>query len=105
MNDSLITSFHEESLKQLTFKDVKEKAIADFKVPFTDKTLKTEFKRDEWEDLFCSLQLSTLQLLVNDFQNKMYQPAQGGSSERFFVWVFEAVQMLRPMLRTDNLNR
>lgn len=100
MNDSLITSFHEESLKQLTFKDVKEKAIADFKVPFTDKTLKTEFKRDEWEDLFCSLQLSTLQLLVNDFQNKMYQPAQGGSSERFFVWVFEAVQMLRPMLRT-----
>ena len=30
----------------------------------------------------------------------MYQPAQGGSSERFFVWVFEAVQMLRPMLRT-----
>lgn len=100
VNDSLITSFHEESLKQLTFKDVKEKAIADFKVPFTDKTLKTEFKRDEWEDLFCSLQLSTLQLLVNDFQNKMYQPAQGGSSERFFVWVFEAVQMLRPMLRT-----
>ena len=31
VNDSLITSFHEESLKQLTFKDVKEKAIADLK--------------------------------------------------------------------------
>ncbi|MCF0187815.1 MAG: hypothetical protein HUJ98_15160, partial [Bacteroidaceae bacterium] len=29
---------------------------------------------------------------------------QGGSSERFYVWVFEAVQMLRPMLRTGHLD-
>lgn len=100
VNDSLITTFHEESLKQMTFEGIKEKAIADFKASFTNKTLKTKFKKDEWEDIFCSLQLSTLQFLINDFQKKMYQPVQGGSSERFFVWVFEAVQMLRPMLRT-----
>ncbi len=100
MNDSLITSSHEESLRQMTFEEVKEKALDDFKAPFTDKMLKTEFEKEEWEDILCSLQLSTLQLLINDFQKEMYQPVQGGSSERFFVWVFEAVQMLRPMLRT-----
>ena len=29
-------------------------------------------------------------------------PTQGGSSERFFVWVWEAGDMLRPMIRTGH---
>ena len=57
------------------------------------------FPTDNWQDIFTALQISTQQLLVKfpDKQNLM--PTQGSSSERFFVWVWEAAQMLRPMLR------
>lgn len=100
INDSLIIPSHLNALKLMSFDDVKKKAIHDFKQPFTDQTLQVQFSKGDWDDILYSLQLSTLQFLIHDIQKKMYQPAQGGSSERFFVWVFEAVQMLRPLLRT-----
>lgn len=53
-------------------------------------------------DLFRSLQFSNLQLLINPsgrLPDDRLQPCQGGTSERFFVWVWEAMASLRPMIR------
>ena len=57
------------------------------------------FPTDNWQDIFTALQISTQQLLVKFPDKENLMPTQGGSSERFFVWVWEAGDMLRPMLR------
>ena len=53
-------------------------------------------------DIFRSLQICSLQLLLNPWKDPAspyLQPCQGGSSERFYVWVWEAMFCLRPMAR------
>lgn len=60
-----------------------------------------DFGDGELNDIFGALQLCNTQLLVrkNGKYGDILQPCQGGSSERFWVWVWEAMEMLRPMLR------
>ncbi len=43
-----------------------------------------------------AVRLNNLQLLLE--HDGMLRPCQGGSSERFYVWVWEAMSSLRPML-------
>ena len=53
-------------------------------------------------DVFRSLQFCNLQLLLNPWKDPAspyLQPCQGGTSERFYVWVWEAMFSLRPMAR------
>ncbi len=57
-------------------------------------------------DVFRSLQICNLQLLLNPWKDPAspyLQPCQGGSSERFYVWVWEAMFSLRPMARLGHL--
>ncbi len=56
-----------------------------------------DFGTPEINDMFSTLQFCNTQLLLK--KNNILQPCQGGSSERFYVWVWEAMEMLRPMLR------
>lgn len=100
VNDTCIKSLHQDALKEMTASDIKENAIAGFKSQFTDQTITVDFPTNKWSDILTELQLNTLQLLIQYPNKDCFQPAQGGSSERFYVWVFEAVQMLRPLLRT-----
>lgn len=61
-----------------------------------------EFADQEESDCFDSLQWNSLQLLLeldSPTLGKVLQPSQGGSSERFYVWVWEAMCSLRPMLK------
>ena len=61
-----------------------------------------DFGSSRVNDMFCSLQYCNLQLLLNPWKNPdvpYLQPCQGGSSERFYVWVWEAMCALRPMVR------
>jgi hypothetical protein len=48
-------------------------------------------------EAFEAVTLTNLQLLMAD--GDRLRPCQGGSSERFYVWVWEAMCALRPMLR------
>lgn len=48
-------------------------------------------------EAFEAVTLNNLQLLMAD--GNRLRPCQGGSSERFYVWVWEAMCALRPMLR------
>ncbi len=59
-----------------------------------------DFGNAEDNRRFLSLQFCSLQLLLklDGFPDFVLQPCQGGNSERFYVWVWEAMEMLRPML-------
>lgn len=74
-------------------------ALNHFQSQFTREHAQLVFPSENWDRIFTGLQLSTLQLLVQFSGEKSLMPTQGGSSERFFVWVWEAMFMLRPMLR------
>lgn len=74
-------------------------ALQHFQSQFTREHAQLTFPAGNWDRIFTELQLSTLQLLVQFPGEKSLMPTQGGSSERFFVWVWEAMFMLLPMLR------
>ncbi len=54
-------------------------------------------------DSFYAVQWNNLQLLLEvdsiRLGGRVCQPCQGGSSERFFVWTWEAVESMRPMIK------
>ncbi len=58
---------------------------------------------DRLTDSFYAVQWNTLQLLLElesrNLGGVVCQPCQGGSSERFFVWTWEAVAAMRPMIK------
>ena len=56
-----------------------------------------ELESERENALFEAVRLNNLQLLLE--HEGMLRPCQGGSSERFYVWVWEAMCSLRPMLR------
>lgn len=62
------------------------------------------FPSDQWDEIFTALQISILQLLVQFPGEKSLMPTQGGSSERHFVWVWEATFMLMPLLRLGHFD-
>lgn len=105
---ALLVNYNNISEEDLSFlakssgKEIREQSLSHFKSQFTEEKTKMSFKAGNWEDIFTALQLSTLQLLIKYPDKDYYMPSQGGSSERFFVWVWEAVHMLRPMLRTGH---
>ena len=98
-NDGKISKKHLTILKEATANENKEKALTHFKNQFTKKNTELCFPVHNWQDIFTELQISTLQLLVKYPHKNDLMPTQGGSTERFFVWVWEAVHMLYPMLR------
>ena len=65
-------------------------------------TAKADFGDKAENDIFRQFQWGNLQYLINPWRDDattMLQPCQGGTSERFYVWVWEAMEMLRPMLK------
>ena len=58
-----------------------------------------ECPANAWERAFAEAQVSTQQLLVRFPGRSDLVPTQGGTSERHFVWVWEAAYMLMPMLK------
>lgn len=102
VNEDQIVSEHEKMLFQLSPQEIKYRSINGFDSVFTENKLSCNFSTENWSNILTSLQMSISQLLVRFPNEKYLLPTQGGSSERFYVWVFEAVQMLRPLLRTGS---
>ncbi|MBN1341581.1 MAG: hypothetical protein JXQ73_02825 [Phycisphaerae bacterium] len=97
-----VTPPHREFLDRIDADECRQRALAHFKSRFSDKNTALVCPWPNWQDVFTELQTSTLQLLVRFPDETCLMPTQGGSSERFFVWVWEAVHMLRPMLRVGH---
>lgn len=74
-------------------------ALKHFQSQCTNEHTQLTFPSDNWDSIFAALQLSTLQLCVKFPGEQSLMPTQGGTSERSFVWVWEALFMLAPMLR------
>ena len=104
MDEKNVSPAHKDALAELTYPQIKEKALDGYTSLFSDKDLDIQFPTMEWGDIATYLQLNIMQMLYRYPGRQWLQTGQGGSSERFYVWVFEAVQMLRPMLRTGHLD-
>lgn len=98
-NYEAIEPEHIAALNRANWREDRDAALAEFKNRFGAGQTSLVFPQDRWDAVFTELQLSTLQLLVRFPGHNDLMPTQGGSSERFFVWVWEAVFMLLPMLR------
>lgn len=104
MNDTHVTAEHSAALASMDASTIKEKAMEGYKAAFREDDMKLVFPTKEWDDIASYLQLNIMQMLLRHPGREWLQTGQGGSSERFYVWVFEAVQMLRPLLRTGQLD-
>ena len=74
-------------------------ALQQFRSQCADDHTQLIFPAENWDRIFTSLQLSTLQCMVQFPGAKNLMPSQGGSLDRHMVWVWEAMYMLLPMLR------
>ena len=88
------------TLKNTKREDARESILSEFKaISNSPERAKLSFIQDNMDKAFTATQICNQQMLI-DFENTIgLQPCQGGSSERFYVWVWEAMCMLRPMLQ------
>lgn len=95
-----LSSAQEEQLTNDSEPAARDRALSEFKAVTAAETRpQLTMPQDDMDRLFSALQVSNYQMLI-DFKNgKGLQPCQGGSSERFYVWVWEAMCMLLPMLQ------
>ena len=100
VDDTHATGQQYEQLAAMTPDEMEKQACRDFDASFPEGSTQLLFNKNHWSNIFRSLQLSVKQMLIQYPGSNCYQTAQGGSSERFYVWVFEAVNMMRSMLRT-----
>lgn len=100
IDDSGATDEEYNLLASLSPSQIEEKAVEGYKKELEGNVAQLNFEKNSWPDIFSSLQLSIKQMLIKYPDKKFYQTAQGGTSERFNCWNFEAVHMLRSMLRT-----
>ncbi len=75
-------------------------ALAEFKrIVEPDTRARLVMPQDDMDKAFTALQNINHQMLIDFQDGRGLQPCQGGSSERFYVWVWEAMCMLLPMLQ------
>jgi|GEM_PF-559964 len=102
---ALVTDFEEATpadrkvLAAAAPAECRKRALRHFQSPFTPDSTHLVCPADDWDKIFTALQVSTLQLLVELPGRQGLMPVQGGSSERHYVWIWEAAMMLMPMLR------
>lgn len=98
VNYEEITPAHRQALATARAPVVQAEALAHFQAQLTPELASLTFPTGRWEELFTALQLSTLQLCIRFPDQPWLVPTQGGSTERDYIWVWEAVAMLHPLL-------
>lgn len=99
VNHDHITPTHLDALATADAERDRLFAQSGFKAALPDDGTHLTFPTQQWGEIFTALQLNTLQLLVRFPEMPWLVPTQGGTSERHFVWVGEAVTMLLPLLQ------
>lgn len=93
------TNAHVASLRADTFAKARQRTMEEFQSLFPPERAELIMPQNDMDKAFTAVQVANYQMLI-DFKNgKGLQPCQGGSSERFYVWVWEAMCMLLPMLQ------
>lgn len=99
VNEDAVTPAHLDVLAQTEPERDMVVARDDFAAALPDDRARLTFPTQQWGAIFESLQVNTLQMLVRFPDASWLVPTQGGTSERHYVWVGEAVQMLLPLLQ------
>ena len=95
-----ITGKHIATLRNTAREEALESVLAEFRsIVDSPARPQLDFTQDNMDKIFSALQICNKQMLINYSDTIGLQPCQGGSSERFYVWVWEAMCMLRPMLQ------
>ncbi len=91
---------HSILLKETKLQDARESILTEFKAitEAPDHAL-LHLPQENIGNVFKAVQITNQQMLIDFDDTVGLQPCQGGSSERFYVWVWEAMCMLRPMLQ------
>lgn len=90
---------HLEALGSADAMEARSRALRHFQSLSPKGVAELTCAAGRWSELFKHQAISTLQLLIRFPQAGGLVPTQGGSSERHFVWVWEAVFMLMPFLK------
>lgn len=98
VNDEGITSRHLEQLDAGGPGSGRDASVSHFQAQIPEPVAVVEGQAGRYDVLVSYLPLNTLQLLVDFKDGTGLMPTQGGGDERFYVWVWEAMCMLRPML-------
>lgn len=94
-----LTETDQEQLQHIDVETVRANAITDTINAFPQNRTTLEFPGNNLGRAFSELQLAALQMLIKFPNGSDLMPIQGGSSERHFVWVWEAMCMLMPLLK------
>ena len=95
-----ITPTHQAALDSVSMSEAWSQTLTELKsITELDTCPQLIMPQDSMEQVFTALQIGNLQMLIDFMNGGSLQPCQGGSSERFYVWVWEAMCMLLPMLR------
>lgn len=105
VDEEQATSNDISAMESLSPQQIRDNALTGYKkeVEGSEYT-QMDFPHENWDDKFTALQICIKQMLITYPGWTYYQTEQGGSSERFGMWTFEAVQMLRPMLRLGHFD-
>ncbi len=94
-----VTESEVKALERLDAAGSQEAARRHFESVSTGDATELACAAGRWGEIFSHLRISTSQMLLRFPDQRGLVPTQGSSSERHFVWVWEAVCMLMPMLR------
>jgi len=95
-----LTSAQEEQLTNDSEPAARRRALDAFKAAVESAAIaQLTLTQADLGNVFAALQTSNYQMLIDFGKGRGLQPCQGGSSERFYVWVWEAMCMLLPMLQ------
>ena len=94
-----ITTLQMEALSISDFSTVCSNTLSSYKEETFGKT-SIICPYGDFDDIIKSQQFQVLQLMIDVGDGEPgLKPTQGGTSERFYVWIWEAMHMLKPMLR------
>ena len=95
-----INEKHIAAFRNAKFETTRRDILSEFKaISDSPERARLCLAQDNMDKAFTAMQVCNQQMLI-DLDNAIgLQPCQGGSSERFYVWVWEAMCMLRPMLQ------
>ncbi len=100
-----INEKHRAALLADSWPAARARALSEFKAITDPETrARLTMPQDNMDRIFSALQVSNHQMLIDFADGSGLHPCQGGSSERFYVWVWEAMCMLLPMLQLGHFS-